>query len=43
MKGKEKQTSKLSPEKRFPYISNYILENYRVYETIDEWDIMIIN
>ena len=43
MKGKENQTSKLSPEKRFPYISNYILENYKVFETINEWDIMIIN
>jgi hypothetical protein len=41
MKGRNK--TELSARDRFPYIDNFILYNYRVYKTINKWNILIIN
>ena len=39
MKGRNK--TELSPKDRFPYINNYISNNYKIYKTIDKWNILI--
>jgi len=41
MKGQNK--TELSPKDRFPYIDNFISNNYRIYKTIDKWNILIAN
>ena len=41
MKGRNQ--SELSPKDRFPYISNFISENYKIYKEIDKWEILVKN
>tara|TARA_Y100001980_G_C14378388_1_gene181168 strand:- start:379 stop:609 length:231 start_codon:yes stop_codon:yes gene_type:complete len=39
MKGRDQ--IELSPSDRFPYISEYINNNFKLLEKFDEWDILI--
>ena len=32
-----------SPKDRFPYIDNFISENYKIYKEIDKWKILVKN
>ncbi len=41
MKGRSE--SELSPKDRFPYIDNFISENYKIYKEIDKWQILVKN
>ena len=41
MKGRN--DSELSPKDRFPYIDNFISENYKTYKEIDKWKILVKN
>lgn len=41
MKGRSE--SELSPKDRFPYIDNFISENYKIYKKIDKWKILVKN
>ena len=40
MKGRD--NLELTPKDRFPYIHEYIKENYKIYEEIGEWKILIL-
>ena len=31
----------LSSKERFPYINNFISNNYKIYKTINKWNILI--
>ena len=39
MKGRN--DDELSPKYRFPYIDNFINENYKKFETYGDWEILI--
>lgn len=41
MKGRNE--TELSPKDRFPYIDNFISENYKIYKEIDKWKILVKN
>ena len=41
MKGRF-EISELAPKDRFPYIKNYIDKNYKLYEEIGAWKILIL-
>ena len=42
MRGRENFEPELTPEQRFPYINNFILNNYNLYESINKWKILIL-
>ena len=41
MKGRF-EIPELTPKDRFPYIKNYIDKNYKLYEEIGAWKILIL-